>query len=55
MDISSHAGTVLLVIVGVISILSIILLGAIEAHRKDKGLHPLLRKNDEIPSEKKKV
>ena len=54
MDISSHIGTFILVIVGAVSVLSVILFGTIEAHRMDKGLPPILRHTDEIPSEKKK-
>ncbi|MBN2019579.1 MAG: hypothetical protein JW749_05075 [Sedimentisphaerales bacterium] len=54
MSISSHLGIVLLVIVGLVTILGVIVIAAIETRRADKGLPPLLKHPQEQPPDKKK-
>ena len=54
MSISSHLGIVLLVIVGMVTVIGVIIIAAIEARRMDSGKPPILRQTPEIPDEKKR-
>ena len=55
MNISSHLGIVLLVIVGMVTIFGVIIIAAVETRRMDKGKPPILRHTEEIPADKKNV
>ncbi len=49
MNVSSHLGMVLLVIVGVVTIIGVVVIAAVEARRMDKGKPSILsgKKSDE--------
>jgi hypothetical protein len=55
MSISSHLGIVLLIIVGVVTILGVILIAAIETRRMDKSESAIHQPTAEIPLNKKKA
>ena len=54
MIISSHLGIILLVITGVVAILGVITIAAIEIRRSEAGKSLIVPKTTETPAEKKK-
>ncbi len=53
MSISSHLGIILLVIVGVVTIIGVVVIAAVEARRMDKGQPSILssKKSDKAEKE----
>ncbi len=54
MSISSHLGIVLLIVVGVVTILGVIVIAAIEAKRMDSELPSVPPQATELPADKKR-
>ncbi len=54
MSVSSHFGIILLVIVGVVTVIGVVVIAAIEARRMGKGRPSIFQKTSEVPSDKKK-
>jgi hypothetical protein len=54
MSISSHTGIVILVIVGMVTVLAVIIIAAIESRRLDRGKPAMPQQTPVMPTDKKR-